>query len=103
MNSIKARKGKQKSTGKLLNEKAIDQPQTLSTEEAARYLGISKSSLDKARSSGLIGHRTPMPPYTRIGDNIRYPLDELNKWLQSLPRFSNTAEESAVSEESGDE
>lgn len=50
---------------------------TLSTEQAAKYLGVSKSYLD-----GLRCYRpSESPPYAKIGARVVYPAIELERWL----------------------
>jgi hypothetical protein len=46
--------------------------------EAAEYLGVSKSFLDKARCYGTNG-----PAFMRFGKSIVYSTDELDRWMQS--------------------
>jgi excisionase family DNA binding protein len=68
-------------------------PQLLTVAEAARYIGVSRSYLDKGRCEGALHSRTPGPRYTKIGGSVRYPLAELNKWLSELPMLASAAEE----------
>ena len=58
----------------------------LRTANAARYCGFSKSTLEKWRCVG------GGPPFIRRGKSVFYALDDLDEWLDSLPRFRNTAE-----------
>jgi len=49
----------------------------LRTKEAATYLGISSSVLNKDRVTKMIGI-----PFTRIGRTILYDRKELDQWLK---------------------
>ena len=53
----------------------------LDVEEAAAYTGMSKSFLDKARSEGPIGKRTPGPRWRKVGRRVLYKLQDLDEWL----------------------
>ncbi len=57
-------------------------PQALSETEAARYVGMSRSFLRKARMEGTRDHHTPAPPFLRIGRKILYLRDDLDQWLR---------------------
>ena len=50
----------------------------LSVEQAAKYLGCSRSLLDKDRVTKLLGI-----PYSRLGRHIRYSRTELDAYLNS--------------------
>lgn len=53
------------------------QLKTLSTEQAAELLGVSKSYLD-----GLRCYKpAESPPYAKIGTRVLYPVVELERWL----------------------
>ena len=54
----------------------------LTEQEAAQYIGMSRSFLRQNRMTGLIGNRTPGPPYIKIGRSVRYQLSDLNVWLE---------------------
>lgn len=47
------------------------------TQEAAEYLGVSKSFLDKARCYGTNG-----PAFMRFGKAIVYSTSELDRWMR---------------------
>ena len=57
----------------------------MTTGEAAHYLGMSKSALDKARITGELFGTKP-PEFVRFGRAIRYVKNELDDWLATLPR-----------------
>lgn len=61
---------------KLLNEK-----------KAAKYLGVSQSTLNKARNNALTPGKYPMttmmaPTFIRMGNTIRYDVEDLKAWLE---------------------
>lgn len=47
-------------------------------QEAAEYLGVSKSFLDKARC-----YRTNGPEFMRFGKAVVYSTDELDRWART--------------------
>lgn len=49
----------------------------LTRDEAARYLGISRRSLDNW------AHQGRGPRYFRVGRSARYRLSDLQQWLES--------------------
>ena len=55
-------------------------PKLLDAEAAAQYLGLSAGYVNRLRS-GVNG-----PPYIKIGDFVRYDVDDLNKWIQEKER-----------------
>ena len=57
-------------------------PQALSETEAARYVGMSRSFLRKARMEGNRDQHTPAPPFLRIGRKILYLRGDLDQWLR---------------------
>ena len=72
----------------------------LTEAEAARYIGRSKSFLQKCRRDGRNGGRLRGPKYTRDSQRIiRYPVDELDKWLASRNRYQAGCEEHDYSED----
>jgi hypothetical protein len=58
-------------------------PRTLSTLQAAEYLGVAEISLRQGRCDGYRQGRMQPPPYCRIGRKILYLRDDLDKWLES--------------------
>ena len=68
-------------------------PAALNTEQAAKYIGSSKSELDKSRISGDLGGISP-PKFFRIGQKIvRYRVVDLDRWLDDQKTFSTIAQE----------
>jgi excisionase family DNA binding protein len=60
----------------------------LSTEKAAEYLGLGKSTLDKLRVTG------GGPPFIKFGKRVVYDVDDLNAW-SSLHKRSSTSQNTA--------
>lgn len=66
----------------------------LTESDAAIYIGRSKSFLRKCRLDGKSGKRPRGPKYTRDSARcIRYPVEELDKWLASRMRYEACCEE----------
>lgn len=64
-----------------MNEVSI-KPALLNEQEAARYISMSRAYLQKARSEGNRGNRTPAPPWIQIGRrSVRYALVDLDAWI----------------------
>ena len=61
-------------------------PRLLRTRDAARYCGLAKSTLEKLRCYG------GGPKFTRRGKAVFYPIECLDEYLASLPRFNSTSE-----------
>lgn len=61
----------------------------LSVREAAAFLGVSKSFLDKRRLSG------DGPTYLKLGSRVGYDPGDLNAWAHSTRR-RHTAESGSV-------
>lgn len=57
-------------------------PQALSEKEAAVYIGISVSYLQKDRMNGALPERTKGPRYAKIGKRVVYLREELDYWLE---------------------
>ena len=56
----------------------------LTVKQAAKYLGVSVSFLDKARSEGAPGDRTQAPPFVRVGGRVYYRRADLETWAAGL-------------------
>ncbi len=50
--------------------------------DAAAYLGLSRSYLRNARSTGALPGRVPPPPFLRLGRLVRYERQALDEWLE---------------------
>lgn len=55
-------------------------PVLLDVEGASQYLGLSVAYLNNLRR-GVDG-----PAYIKIGDSVRYHIDDLNAWIKSKER-----------------
>lgn len=87
----------EKSLPEAANEKSL--PETASEkclfteEEAAVYLGVSRSYLSKARSRGTLHNGTPAPPHMKLGGTaIRYRRDDLDAWIATQQRWNHRLE-----------
>ena len=73
-------------------------PKDLNEKDAARYIGRSVSFLRTCRYEERKGMRDKGPKYTRDSARcIRYPVKELDKWLQSKRLYTMCREEIAES------
>lgn len=57
-------------------------PRVVSEEDAARYLGISRSSLRKGRMPGRRAALMSSPPFVKIGRRVGYLIEDLETWLR---------------------
>jgi hypothetical protein len=65
----------------------------LTETEAAIYIGRSRSFLRKCRMDGADGNGRRGPKYTRdSARTIRYPVDELDKWLSNRAKYEANCE-----------
>jgi len=55
----------------------------LSEAEAAKYLGLSRSTLRQGRMNGSRLCRVPPPPYAKLGRKIVYLRDDLDRYLEA--------------------
>ena len=49
--------------------------------QAAAFIGMSVPFLRAGRAHGVVGRRTPSPPYIRLGRAIRYDKKDLEAWV----------------------
>ncbi len=63
----------------------------LRVPQAAAYLGISKSLLDKLRCYG------GGPDYAKLGASVIYSIDDLDRWISSKRVNANSAHPSMAS------
>jgi excisionase family DNA binding protein len=67
----------------------MDTPTTtdklLNTAEAANYLGLSKFTLERWRSTGRYAL-----PYIKVGSRVRYPLNDLKTWVRRRGTLTHT-------------
>jgi hypothetical protein len=84
----------------LLGNKKLPKPPSfglrrkeLTEAEAAVYIGRSRSFLRKCRMEGNVGKFQRGPKYTRDSERtIRYPVDELDKWLAARRKYEANCE-----------
>jgi hypothetical protein len=50
---------------------------------ASKYIDMSVAFLRSGRLRGVIGNRTPSPPYLQLGRSIKYDVRDLDEWLQA--------------------
>ncbi len=62
-------------------------PALLDLEAAAQYLNLKESYLNKLRR-GVDG-----PPYIKVGDSVRYPVEDLDNWLRAQTRRGRVGKE----------
>jgi predicted DNA-binding transcriptional regulator AlpA len=60
---------------------------SLTEEQAAEYLSISRSLLRKSRMEGERKNRLAGPPWIKMGSrSVRYLKEDLDAWLESFPK-----------------
>mgnify|MGYP000650890068 CR=1 FL=1 len=74
------------------NQSALMQPASFNNSDASKYLGVSPSSLEKSRETGLLLGVKSLR-YRRAGKRVIYLKTDCDIWLEELPSFTNTAEE----------
>ena len=58
---------------------------TLTEQQAALYIAMSRSFLRQGRMNGDREGRTPTPPYLKIGSrSVRYLIEDLDAWLEQF-------------------
>lgn len=67
-------------------------PHTLTTDQAAPYIGMSPTWLRQQRSKGA----PDQPPFVRIGRSIRYLRDDLDRWLADRRYEPSTSDSEAA-------
>jgi hypothetical protein len=61
----------------------IDEPPAAINERgAAKFLGLSESSLRKSRMDGTRTNRLPPPPFVKMGRRVVYIVDDLRAYLE---------------------
>jgi predicted DNA-binding transcriptional regulator AlpA len=58
----------------------MEDKKVFSEKEAASYVGVSESTLKKARLYRQSAKQT-YPPYFRFGRSIRYRMQDLERWM----------------------
>ena len=59
----------------------------LNEEDAAKYIGMSRSFLRQDRMNGHRNNRTKGPNPIKIGRSIRYDIHELDAWLKENKKY----------------
>ena len=64
---------------------------TLTEQQAAQYIAMSRSFLRQGRMNGDREGRTPAPPYLKIGSrSVRYLKEDLDTWLEQFRQESTS-------------
>ncbi|ADN77448.1 conserved hypothetical protein [Ferrimonas balearica DSM 9799] len=58
-------------------------------QETAHYIGMSRSFLRQSRMEGNRKHRTPAPPFIKVGRAVRYLKEDLDSWLDSQTKLTH--------------
>ena len=59
----------------------MPKPTLIDEVSAAEYIGMSVAFLQAGRSRGIIGNRTPSPPFLKLGKWVKYDVRDLDAWL----------------------
>jgi hypothetical protein len=79
-------------------------PKDLDEKDAAKYIGRSVSFLRDCRYGGKNKGKRRGPKYTRISQGcIRYPIRELDKWLESCRLYDSCCEDEIQPKNTGQE
>ncbi len=62
----------------------------LTEQQAAEYVGMSRSFLRQDRMNGHREGRTPGPVFLKIGRSVRYLKEDLDKWLEQFRQGSES-------------
>lgn len=65
----------------------------LSENQAANYIGMSRSYLAQSRMEGNRDKRTPAPPFIKIGRSVRYLREDLDDWLSSFIKLEHLGQD----------
>lgn len=71
-----------------MNSKTLA-PRALTENEAARYIGMSRSFLAQSRMDGHRDKRTSAPPFIKIGRSVRYLHEDLDQWLDNFYKLEH--------------
>lgn len=66
-------------------------PLALNSQQAAEYIGFSRSTLNNARYTGLLGG-VAAPKFRKLGKSIRYEQSTLDAWLSQFKEQTSTSE-----------
>ena len=68
-------------------------PRALSENQAANYIGMSRSYLAQSRMDGNRDKRTPAPPFIKIGRSVRYLREDLDDWLNGFIKLEHLGQD----------
>jgi len=68
----------------------------LNTPQAARYLGLAPSTLEKDRVTGLLGI-----PHFKLGWRVVYDIEDLDAWLARRRRLHTSDDQGSADHGSG--
>ena len=60
--------------------------------DAAQFLGVSPAMLRLSRCTGELFKGVPGPRFLKLGGAIRYPVGNLESWLESQKQFQSNSE-----------
>ena len=73
-------------------------------DEAADYIGMSRSFLRQGRMTGPLDGRIPSPPFLRVGKrSVRYLREDLDEWLAQFKKYEHTHQTEGISQEETNE
>jgi hypothetical protein len=75
----------------------------MNNENAATYIGVSPGMLCLSRHTGELFQGIASPRYIKAGRAIRYLTSDLDDWLNSLPKYGNTAQSETLDTVTGAE
>jgi predicted DNA-binding transcriptional regulator AlpA len=61
----------------------------LTEQEAAEYIGLSRSFLRQGRIYGTRERHIPPPPHLKLAQTIRYDIGDLDKWVEQFRSTCN--------------
>jgi len=61
-----------------------NETKAVTEQQAAEFIGMSRSFLRQGRMNGNREGRTPAPPWLKIGRSVRYRLSDLDHWLEQF-------------------
>ena len=76
------------------------EPYVLSEKEAARFIGMSRSFLQKDRMNGKLENRTPGPKWIKLGRRVAYPVQYLKEWVHANEVIGENVDQSVPAENS---
>ena len=65
------------------------EPYVLNEKEAAKFIGMSVSFLQKDRMNGPLANRTRGPKWVKKGKRVAYPVAYLKEWIHENEPIKN--------------